>query len=93
MNNTHFVGKANTLQYSNGDISAVGTLNISKFEQYIREHPDMIFVDGSGNRHITFKINKLKTPFERWTHVFSLRDNKVINNQNKPKDEEDELPF
>jgi hypothetical protein len=72
MDTKTIVGKANTVLYSNGDVSASGTLNFSKLEKYIKENPECVFVDAHGSKHITFKINKLRTPFEKFTHILTL---------------------
>lgn len=100
MDTKTIVGKANTTLYSNGDVSASGTLNFSKLEKYIKDNPECVFVDVHGSKHITFKINKLKTAFEKFTHILTLNQNRVerkqVNNsvpttiKYEPKDD---LPF
>jgi diphthamide biosynthesis methyltransferase len=100
MDTKTIVGKANTTLYSNGDVSVSGTLNFSKLEKYILDNPECVFIDPYGSKHITFKINKLKTAFEKFTHIFTLNQNRVERKQpsnsvtKSTKDEpKDDLPF
>lgn len=100
MDTKTITGKANTTLYSNGDVSVSGTLNFSKLEKYILDNPDCVFVDYNGSKHITFKINKLKKAFEKFTHILTLNQTPVeykqpSNSVTKSTTHEpnDDLPF
>lgn len=90
MTNSNIVGKANTLLYSNGDITVSGIINVTKLKKFLQENAGSIFTDSNGNEHCFVKVQKLKKPFEKHTHMV------IFNTESQQKSDinaADDLPF
>ena len=90
-------GKINTVSYSTGDVSIYGTIQLTKLIEWAAANKHLLFTDSKGNQHLRVVSKKLKTPFERHTHILATNldfkhtpNSQPINN--KP-DEVDDIPF
>ena len=90
LNNSNIIGKANTLLYSNGDISATGIINVTKLKKFLQENEGALYKDSSGNEHCFVKMQKLKKPFERHTHMIIFN---AETQQKSDTNDNDDLPF
>lgn len=88
--NSNIIGKANTLLYSNGDITASGIINVTKLKKFLQDNEGSLFTDSNGNEHCFVKVQKLKKPFEKHTHMVILNTEK---SQQKLENETEDLPF
>ncbi len=95
----NIIGKANTNLYSNNDISCNGIINVGKLKKWLQDNEETMFKDNTGNQHCFIKVQKLKKPFEKHTHMVILstasdskKPNTSFDNQT-PNNAKDDLPF